>query len=94
MATTTVKVALRIRPMTAKELLSHCSSCLNYLTGTNQIVVGGEGSMQKSFTFDYIFDRMSAQDTIYSDCVLPLVDRLMEGFNATVLAYGQVRTCY
>lgn len=55
-------------------------------------------SQAKSFTFDHVFDTASTQDEVYIECVKPLVDRFLEGFNATVLAYGQVRTmveiCY
>lgn len=28
---------------------------------------------------------------LYDDCVAPLVDALFQGYNATVLAYGQVK---
>ena len=91
MATASVKVALRVRPMTAKELLSHNSNCINCIGGTNQVVAGIENSPGcKSFTFDHVYDRTTPQEAIYSDCILSLVDRLMEGFNATVLAYGHV----
>ena len=27
---------------------------------------------------------------LFDDCILPLVNGLFEGYNATVLAYGQV----
>ena len=44
-----------------------------------------------AFTFDYVYGNMgSPSTTIYDDCVAPLVEALFQGFNATVLAYGQV----
>lgn len=44
-----------------------------------------------SFTYDYVYGNMgSPSPAIYDDCVAPLVDALFHGYNATVLAYGQV----
>jgi len=44
-----------------------------------------------SFTYDYVYGSMGQpSSTIYDDCVAPLVDALFNGYNATVLAYGQV----
>jgi hypothetical protein len=31
---------------------------------------------------------------MFEECVAPLVDGLFQGYNATVLAYGQVRHCH
>lgn len=45
----------------------------------------------KAFTYDYLFDVDSTQSEIYQSCVERLVDGSMRGYNATVLAYGQVR---
>ena len=115
MSSTSVKVAVRVRPMAAKELLASSSDCITYIPGTTQIIVGGHalGSnslgldsashpgppsfssnlytlTQKSFTFDYVFDPCTPQSTLYQEAIAPLVNRFMEGFNATILAYGQV----
>ena len=44
-----------------------------------------------SFTYDYVYSSMGPPSlAIYDDCVAPLVDALFHGYNATVLAYGQV----
>ncbi|KAJ1344410.1 hypothetical protein BSLG_001067 [Batrachochytrium salamandrivorans] len=44
MATATVKVAVRVRPMAAKELLANSSECVGYIPGTTQLVVGSTGA--------------------------------------------------
>lgn len=88
--------------MAAKELLANSKDCVEIIPGTSQIIVGGGPASavgtetiynftQKSFTFDYLFDENSSQEDLYNLSVAPLVDRFMEGFNATILAYGQVR---
>ena len=43
----------------------------------------------QSFTFDHVFDDQTSQNTIYSDTVKPLVLSCLDGYNATVFAYGQ-----
>lgn len=44
-----------------------------------------------SFTFDYIYgEKGSPPASMFRDCIAPLVDGLFQGYNGTVLAYGQV----
>lgn len=44
-----------------------------------------------SFTYDYVYGSTGfPSNAVYDDCVAPLVDALFHGYNATVLAYGQV----
>lgn len=47
-------------------------------------------SSERSFTYDYVFDTDCDQEDVYNTCVRKLVDGALEGYNATVLAYGQV----
>lgn len=45
-----------------------------------------------TFTYDFVFGSGGYPSLeIYDHCVAPLVDALFNGYNATVLAYGQVR---
>lgn len=44
-----------------------------------------------SFTFDNVYGNGgSPSSSMFEECVAPLVDGLFQGYNATVLAYGQV----
>lgn len=45
----------------------------------------------KAFTYDFVFDLDTWQEQIYTTCVGKLIEGCFEGYNATVLAYGQVR---
>lgn len=45
----------------------------------------------KAFTYDFVFDLDTWQEQIYTMCVGKLIEGCFEGYNATVLAYGQVR---
>ena len=72
---------------------------LLFVIRTQQIVVGGGPQCsvsnevvysftQKSFTFDHLFDDTASQTDLYNMAVSPLVERYLDGFNATILAYG------
>lgn len=63
-----------------------CRICTQVTPGEPQIVLGTD----KAFTYDFVFDVNSNQSEIYQTCVERLVDGAMKGYNATVLAYGQV----
>ncbi|ORY03094.1 kinesin-domain-containing protein, partial [Basidiobolus meristosporus CBS 931.73] len=41
------------------------------------------------FTYDHVFGPDAGQSDIYSQSVLQLMDKFTQGFNATILAYGQ-----
>lgn len=79
----------RIRPQLAKEKIEGCHICTFVMPGEPQVVLGKD----KSFTYDYVFDMDSQQETIYSHCTEKLIEGCFEGYNATVFAYGQVCHC-
>ncbi|KAJ8266922.1 hypothetical protein GJAV_G00136210 [Gymnothorax javanicus] len=80
-----VRVALRCRPLVPKEVNEGCQTCLTFVPGEPQIIVGND----KAFTYDYVFDPMTEQEEVYNTSVSPLLSGLFKGYNATVLAYGQ-----
>ncbi|CAG8522752.1 8877_t:CDS:10 [Gigaspora rosea] len=90
---TTVQVALRIRPLTAEDLVNLPTRFQrNVLTTTlfapNQVTVL-QGEKKQTFTFDHVFGPESSQKDIYDRCIKSMVDKFLEGFNVTILAYGQ-----
>ncbi|XP_064333378.1 kinesin-like protein KIF21B isoform X3 [Camelus dromedarius] len=80
-----VKVAIRIRPQLSKEKIEGCHICTSVTPGEPQVLLGKD----KAFTYDFVFDLDTWQEQIYSTCVSKLVEGCFEGYNATVLAYGQ-----
>lgn len=62
-----------------------CRICTTVTPGEPQVTLGTD----KAFTYDYVFDTTTIQDEIYSTCVSRLVEGSLDGYNATVLAYGQ-----
>uniref|UniRef100_A0A8C2ICD4 Kinesin family member 21A n=1 Tax=Cyprinus carpio TaxID=7962 RepID=A0A8C2ICD4_CYPCA len=75
----------RIRPQLAKEKIEGCHICTFVTPGEPLVVLGKD----KAFTFDYVLDMDSQQDTIYSNCTEKLIEGCFEGYNATIFAYGQ-----
>ncbi|XP_061596036.1 kinesin family member 4 [Cololabis saira] len=80
-----VRVALRCRPLVPKEINEGCQTCLTFVPGEQQVIVGTE----KAFTYDYVFEPTAEQEEVYSTAVSPLLRGLFKGYHATVLAYGQ-----
>ncbi|CAK4081136.1 unnamed protein product [Aphanomyces euteiches] len=90
-----VHVCVRIRPTSKKEKLDAIASnnCVRVpptATGSppTQLVVGKD----RPFTFDIIHTVETSQESIYKMSVTALIQGFMEGYNATVLAYGQTGT--
>ncbi|XDV25321.1 hypothetical protein PO909_029252, partial [Leuciscus waleckii] len=75
----------RIRPQLAKEKIEGCHICTFVTPGEPQVILGKD----KAFTFDYVFDMDSQQESIYSNCTEKLIEGCFEGYNATIFAYGQ-----
>lgn len=48
----------------------------------------------KSFFFDAVFGDQSAQARVYEVCGAPLVESVLQGYNGTIFAYGQVHNSY
>lgn len=80
-----VRVALRCRPLVSKEIKEGCQTCLSFVPGEPQVVVGND----KSFTYDFVFDPSTEQEEVFNTAVAPLIKGVFKGYNATVLAYGQ-----
>jgi kinesin family protein 18/19 len=45
-------------------------------------------SSEKQFAFDHAFDQNASQTEVYSKTTQVLLDGVVNGFNATVFAYG------
>ena len=46
----------------------------------------------KQFTFDYVYDWNSLQESIYDQTASPIIANVLEGYNGTIFAYGQTGT--
>ena len=83
-ATQNIRVAVRCRPLSKKELGNNEESIFSMDSG-NVCLKGPEGQVQK-FNFDGIFPPGCAQTEIWDWLGQPLLDKCIEGFNGTVSA--------
>ncbi|OJT12017.1 Kinesin-like protein KIF21A [Trametes pubescens] len=107
-ASTSVQVALRIRPTTSQDLTSIPSRFQrNAITAVSNTTVSvdvtpspGPGAppapaasannaKKQMFTFDQVHPPTSTQYEMFVSTAQPLISRFVEGFNCTILAYGQ-----
>eukprot|EP01047_Picozoa_sp_COSAG01_P003014 COSAG01_NODE_86_length_27623_cov_39.847224_4_plen_420_part_00 len=90
-----VKVAVRVRPLMPAERVAGARPCVRLLVpppsgpgqrpALPQLVIGKD----KHFTFDAAYGQGGTQAQIFDEMAAPLVQRIFEGYNATVFAYGQ-----
>ena len=88
-----VKVYCRFRPLNKKELETTPELCVTFknektcsMMGTNPVTGANEPI---DWTYDRTFDPNSRQKDVYDECVMPVIDSVLEGFNGTIMAYGQ-----
>ncbi|XP_053701125.1 kinesin-like protein KIF3B isoform X1 [Synchiropus splendidus] len=90
-----VRVVARCRPFSSQEE-EECENILEVDDKLGQITIRNPKAPpdepMKVFTFDAVYDWNSRQNDIYDDAVRPLVDSVLQGFNGTILAYGQTGT--
>jgi len=46
------------------------------------------GRLSRDFCFDQVFQDRSSNIEVYSQTIRPMLDNLLQGFNATCFAYG------
>jgi hypothetical protein len=49
-------------------------------------------SPQRAYQFDQVFGADADQSIIYQDVVVPILNEVFDGYNATLCAYGQTGT--
>lgn len=83
-----IRVCIRTRGLNSKEMENGDKNAVN-LHPPAQIVVSHPVGDPDSFTFDAVYGTSTSQKTIFLTEVQPLLDSVLQGFNATVFAYGQ-----
>ncbi|UJR10408.1 hypothetical protein I4U23_014612 [Adineta vaga] len=85
-----VRVVVRVRPMSEREYNdSRKPQKVLHCVNENSIIFDG-GQHSRRFTFDSVFNEVSAQDEVFQYCgIKRLVDMAIDGYIATCFAYGQ-----
>lgn len=91
--TTAVQVALRVRPLTQQDRsqprFSNSTDSDVIKTYDNSVAIVPH---QKSFQFDHVFDVNSTQEQVFTSVASNFVDRFIDGYNVTILAYVRMRS--
>ena len=86
-----VKVAVRCRPLSKKELEKNYKNIIRVESKESSIYIQGpQGNVQ--FTYDYAFPENCNQEEIYDMTSAQIVAGVLEGYNGTIFAYGQTGT--
>ncbi|CAG8480243.1 43032_t:CDS:2 [Gigaspora margarita] len=89
---TSVQVALRIKPLTQDDLTNLPARFQRQIISVspynqNQVVV--EQEKRQIFQFDHVFSPETTQQEVYERAIENMITKFLEGYNVTILAYGQ-----
>jgi len=86
-----VKVAVRCRPLSSKEIARGCTEIVKITN--NNIVINTPGDVSHegahNYTFDHCYYTDSTQVQVFKDLGEPMLMKALDGFNGTLFAYGQ-----
>ncbi|XP_037937469.1 kinesin-like protein KIF3A [Teleopsis dalmanni] len=91
-----VRVVVRARPMDNYEISNGSVNAIKVDKINRAITVVKQNATinepPKTYYFDNVFDADSNQLDLYVDTARPIVEKVLEGYNGTILAYGQTGT--
>ena len=94
--TCNILVAVRIRPLNKKEELISTEETISVENKNTILLKDPNGyinpnnirAKEQFLTFDYVFDKNETQENIFNDAAKFLITGVVNGYNATVFAYG------
>ncbi|XP_011190469.1 kinesin-like protein KIF3A [Zeugodacus cucurbitae] len=90
-----VRVVVRVRPMEKSELNSGAANVIQ-VDKINRAITAvkpnAPNEPPKTYYFDNVFSSDSNQLDLYVDTARPIVEKVLEGYNGTIFAYGQTGT--
>lgn len=91
-----ILVAVRVRPLLKHDIIK--KSIVRVLDAKVVVIMDpshdkndvlrGNRSREKQYAFDYVFEAGSTQQSVYNHTSKFLIHGVLDGFNATVFAYG------
>ena len=93
-ATASVQVVVRLRPLNEREKKHGTLPVISASTSDKTVtVIKGTGSRQvkSSYKFDNVFTSFSTQEDVFEATLQPIIRDVLNGYESTVFAYGQVR---
>jgi len=87
-----VRVVARCRPVNAREIREGGHTVVKFSDTNHGSVELTVDDQPQTFQFDRMFAPDSTQEDVFRDSVFPLINDVLNGYNATVFAYGQTGT--
>ncbi|KAK1382499.1 kinesin-like protein KIN-UC [Heracleum sosnowskyi] len=89
-----VRVAVRLRPRTAEDLVTEAdfADCVEIQPELKKLKLRKNNWSSEAYKFDEVFSGGASQRRIYEVVAKPVVESVLEGYNGTIMAYGQTGT--
>ncbi|KAJ8551678.1 hypothetical protein K7X08_021693 [Anisodus acutangulus] len=88
-----VRVAIRVRPRNAEELSdADYTDCVKVQPELKKLKLRKNNWSSEFYKFDEVFAESASQKRIYETVAKPVVESVLNGYNGTVMAYGQTGT--
>nr|XP_029123299.1 kinesin-like protein KIN-UB isoform X1 [Elaeis guineensis] len=89
-----VRVAVRLRPRNAEELVADAdfADCVELQPELKRLKLRKNNWDSETYEFDEVLTEFASQKRVYEVVAKPVVESVLEGYNGTVMAYGQTGT--
>ncbi|KAK9103540.1 hypothetical protein Sjap_020794 [Stephania japonica] len=89
-----VRVAVRLRPRNAEEMVADAdfADCVELQPELKRLKLRKNNWDSDTFEFDEVLTEFASQKRVYEVVAKPVVESVLDGYNGTVMAYGQTGT--
>ncbi|VVB05707.1 unnamed protein product [Arabis nemorensis] len=89
-----VRVSVRVRPRNGEELISDAdfSDLVELQPEIKRLKLKKNNWNSESYRFDEVFTDTASQKRVYEGVAKPVVEGVLNGYNGTIMAYGQTGT--
>ncbi|KAH7295559.1 hypothetical protein KP509_27G054700 [Ceratopteris richardii] len=89
-----VRVAVRLRPRNAEEIVADAdfADCIELQPELKRLKIRKNNWDCETYEFDEVLTDFSSQKRVYEVVAKPVVESVLEGYNGTIMAYGQTGT--